>query len=167
LFIWSYALIGLVGGIISTAAMTLIEIPSWRRWGLHGVFEWHQNQIPSNRLLRPFSYHIQKDKNKTTVHFKGIFFFHFINGSLAGIAFPYIVYFVFAPLGAFCTVQVYLLGILYGSILWLLTLAPIHKPITGLSPWNHPLGHLPALASFGGHLVYGIVLAAIVGILIA
>jgi hypothetical protein len=167
LFIWSYALIGLIGGLISTAAMTLTEIPSWRRWGLHGVFEWHENQILSNRLLRPFSYHIRKDENKTTIHFKGIFFLHFINGSLAGIAFPYIVYFVLAPLGAFGIAQVYLLGILYGSILWLLTLAPIHKPITGLSPWNHPIGHLPALASFGGHLVYGIVLAAMVGILIA
>lgn len=168
LFIWSYALIGLVGGIISTAAMTLTEIPSWRRWGLHGVFEWHENQILSNRLRRPFSYHIRKDEYKTTtIHFKGIFFLHFINGSLAGIAFPYFVYFVLASLGDSGIAQVYLLGILYCSILWLLTLAPIHKPITGLSPWNHPLGHLPALASFGGHLVYGIVLAAIVGILTA
>jgi hypothetical protein len=165
LFIWYYALIGLVGGIISTAVMTMTEIPSWRRWGLHGVFEWHENQILSNRLLHPFSYHIRKDENNTTIHFKGIFFLHFINGSLAGIAFPYIVYFVFTPLGALDSAQVYLLGIMYGSILWLLTLAPIHKPITGLSPWNHPLGRLPALASFGGHLVYGIVLAAIVSTL--
>ena len=147
--------------------MTLTEIPSWRRWGLHGVFEWHENQILSNRLLRHFSYHIRKDENKTTIHFKGIFFLHFINGSLAGIAFPYIVYFVLTPLGASGIAQLYLLGILYGSILWLLTLAPIHRPITGLSPWSHPLGHLPALVSFGGHLVYGIVLAAIVGILTA
>ena len=116
-------------------------------------------------MLRPFSYRIRKDEIKTTIHFKGIFFLHFINGSLAGIAFPFIIYFVLAPLGVSGIVQVYLLGILYGSILWLLTLAPIHKPITGLSPWNHPLGHSPALASFGGHLVYGIVLAGIVGIL--
>jgi hypothetical protein len=108
LFIWSYALVGLVGGIVSTAAMTLTEIPSWRRWGLHGVFEWHENQILSNRLLRPVSYHTRKDENKSTIHFKGIFFLHFINGSLAGIAFPYIVYFVLAPLGAFGIEQVYL-----------------------------------------------------------
>jgi hypothetical protein len=165
LSIWSYALIGLVGGIVSTAAMTLTEIPSWRRWGLHGVFEWHENQILSDRLLRPFFYRIREDENKTTIHFKGIFFLHFINGSLAGIAFPYIVYFVLAPLGTPDIAQVYLLGIFYGSILWLLTLAPIHKPITGLSPWNHPLGHSPVLVSFGGHLVYGIVLAAVVGVL--
>jgi hypothetical protein len=78
---------------------------------------------------------------------------------------PFHILFILYLLGAFGIAQVYLLGILYGSILWLVTLAPIHKPITGLSPWNHPIGHLPALASFGGHLVYGIVLAAIVGIL--
>ena len=112
MFIWSYALIGLVGGIVSTAAMTLIEILSWRRWGLHGVFEWHENQILSDRLLRPFFYHIRKDENNTTTDFKGIFFLHFINGSLAGIAFPYIVYFVLAPLGAPDIAQVYLIGIL-------------------------------------------------------
>ena len=144
--------------------MTLTEIPSWRKWGLHGVFEWHENQVLSSRLLRIFSYRtLNDDKNKIPIHFKGIFFLHFLNGILAGIAFPYIVYFVLAPLGAPDITQLYLLGVLYGSILWLLTLAPIDKPITGLSPWNHPLGHSPALASFDEHLVYGIVLAAIVG----
>jgi hypothetical protein len=38
---------------------------------------------------------------------------------------------------------------------------PIHKPITGFAPWNHPLGHLPALASLSGHLVYGLVLGLV------
>jgi hypothetical protein len=163
LFIWSYALIGLVGGIISTAVMTLTEIPSWKRWGLHGVFEWHENQILSSRLLRPFSDHTCKGENKTTIHFKGIFLLHFLNGTLAGIVFPFIVY--FAIWGIPNVVSIYLLGTLYGFVLWLLTLVPIHKPITGLSPWNHPLGHLPALASLGGHIVYGIVLGAIVSTL--
>jgi hypothetical protein len=31
--------------------MTLSEIPSWKKWGLHGVFEWHENQIITMRLL--------------------------------------------------------------------------------------------------------------------
>lgn len=164
MFIWSYALIGLVGGIISTAVMTLTEIPSWKRWGLHGVFEWHENQILSSRLLRPFfSDHTCKEENKTTIHFKGIFLLHFLNGTLAGIAFPFIVY--FAIWGTPHVVSIYLPGTLYGLVLWLLTLVPIHKPITGLSPWNHPLGHLPALVSLGGHIVYGIVLGAIVSTL--
>jgi hypothetical protein len=30
---------GLISGIIATAAMTVSEIPSWRKWGLLGVFE--------------------------------------------------------------------------------------------------------------------------------
>jgi hypothetical protein len=92
-----------------------------------------------------------------------VFSFFISNGILAGIAFPYIVYSVVSSLGVPDIVPIYLLGVLYGSVLWLLTLAPIHKPITGFSLWNHPLGHLPALVSFGGHLIYGIFLGAIVG----
>jgi hypothetical protein len=80
-------LIGLIGGIVSTSIMTLTEIPSWKRWGLHGVFEWHENQILSNRLLRL--------SDRKGIHFGGIFFLHFLNGTLAGIAFPFIVSFFY------------------------------------------------------------------------
>jgi hypothetical protein len=79
------AIDGLIGGIMSTAAMTLSEIPSWKKWGLHGVFEWHENQIITARLL-----HLSDAKRKKN-HFKGVLFFHFLNGSLAGIVFPYII----------------------------------------------------------------------------
>jgi hypothetical protein len=47
---------------------------------------------------------------------------------------------------------------LYGFTVWIVTLIPIHKPITGLSPWNHPLGKWPVVASLEGHLVYGFIL---------
>jgi hypothetical protein len=47
----------------------LTEIPSWKKWGLHGVFEWHENQILSRRFLN-----IQ---NRNKVHFKAAFFFIF------------------------------------------------------------------------------------------
>lgn len=56
------------------------------------------------------------------------------------------------------TVSLLLLGMLYGFVLWIVTLVPIHKPITGFSPFNHPLGRMPALASLGGHIVYGLIL---------
>ena len=56
-----------------------------------------------------------------------------------------------------------LLGIVYGWLLWIITLVPIHKPITGLAVWNHPLGHFPALVSLGGHVVYGVVLGFMIG----
>jgi hypothetical protein len=83
---------------------------------------------------------------------------HFLNGNLAGIAYPFVFYSVFSYLRIYDSASIYMIGILYGIVLWLLTLVPIHKPITGFSPWNHPLGRLPALASLGGHVVYGIVL---------
>jgi hypothetical protein len=147
------AIEGLIGGIISTAAMTLSEIPSWKRWGLHGVFEWHENQIITPHLL-----HLS-DAKRNKNHFKGVFFFHFLNGSLAGIVFPHIVSFLIHSTNI---LSFSFLGLLYGVVLWILTLVPIHKPITGFSHWNHPLCHLPALASLSGHILYGIVLGLVV-----
>ena len=146
------ALVGLIGGGISTLVITLIEIPSWKKWGLHGVFEWHENQIITAHL---FNLSDAKRKN----NFKGIFFFHFLNGSLAGIVFPYISPFLIHSTNI---LSFSLLGLLYGIVLWVLTLVPIHKPITGFSPWNHPLGHLPAVASLSGHILYGVVLGILV-----
>ena len=154
--LWYSAVAGLLGGIISTALMTIIERYSWKRWGLHGVFEWHENQVMAIRV-----FHLSDSRK---IHFKGIFVFHFLNGALAGIVFPFIA-------SSFAIVIHYILplslfGLLYGIVLWILTLAPIHKPITGFSPWNHPLGHLPALASLGGHILYGIVLGIVVSFFI-
>src|SRR5215210_3994924 len=143
--------ISLFAGIVSTAIMTLTEIPSWKKWGLHGVFEWHQNQA-----IITYVFHLSDNKK---IHFREIFFLHFLNGTLAGIAFPFILsLFGFSAI----VISISLLGILYGFILWILTLIPIHKPITGFSPWNHPLGHRPALASLGGHVVYGFILSLII-----
>lgn len=153
-----YSVTGLLGGIISTALMTFTEIPSWRKWGLQGVFEWHENQIITSRLLGLSD---DKEKKKNDTHFSGIFFFHFLNGSLAGIAFPFIIIFFFSGIINNVTLLL-LLGVVYGFILWIITLVPIHKPITGLSPWNHPLGRMPALASLGGHIVYGFALGSII-----
>lgn len=148
----TYLIIGLIGGIISTAVMTLTEIPSWRKWGLHGVFEWHENDVLTKKIFK-----LSDDNNGKEIHIKGIFFFHFLNGTLVGIAFPFIVATFF--LSAISDiVSLLLIGMLYGFVVWIITLIPIHKPITGLSPWNHPLGHMPALASLGGHIVYGFVL---------
>jgi hypothetical protein len=151
-------IIGLIAGILSTAAMTITEIPSWKKWGIYGVFEWHENYIITKRLYLLFSNTIEKERQS---YFKGIFFFHFLNGALAGIAFPYIVSFLSHSF-SFTIISFSLFGILYGIALWILTLVPIHKPITGYSVWNHPLGHVPAFASLSGHVVYGIVLGLVV-----
>ena len=136
---------GLVSGIVATAVMTVTEIPSWRKWGLLGVFEWHENQLLSTRF-----FHIPRDK----LCFKYIFFLHFLNGSLAGIAFPLILSILGVPI-----IRDYILvsSVAYGFMLWIVTLVPIHKPITGYCVWNHQLGHLPSIASLIGHLIYGLV----------
>jgi hypothetical protein len=145
------AINGIIGGLVSTAMMTLAEIPLWRKWSLYGVFEWHENQVITRKLFS-----ISNDENET-IHIKGIFFFHFLNGTLVGIAFPFIITSLF-PSFINHIVSLLLIGILYGFIVWIVTLMPIHKPITGLSPWNHPLGRWPAVASLGGHIIYGFIL---------
>lgn len=156
------AFAGLIGGLISTLLMTLTEIPSWKKWGLHGVFEWHENEIITSRLFFSRFSNAKQNTKEIEDHFRGIFFFHFLNGALAGIAFPYISIFLLHSVNA---LSLSLFGVVYGIILWTITLMPIHKPITGYSPWNHPLGHLPALASFSGHLVYGFALGLVVAII--
>jgi hypothetical protein len=149
------AIYGLIGGLVSTAMMTLTEILPWRKWRLYGVFEWHENQVITRKLFS------NSNDKKEPIHFKGIFFFHFLNGTLAGIAFPFIITSLF-PSFINDIVSLLLIGILYGFIVWIVTLIPIHKPITGLSPWNHPLGRWPAVASLGGHIVYGFILGLII-----
>ena len=105
----SYVVVGFLSGVVSTTVMTLTAIPSWKRWGLPGVFEWHENQVVTRRLFK-----FPNENNN--INFKGIFFFHFINGILAGIAFPFIVAFFFATLiDSFASLL--LLGTLYGFVL--------------------------------------------------
>jgi hypothetical protein len=138
--------LGIFGSMIATTIMTLYEIPFWRKWGLKGVFEWHENQILSIRLF---------GISCRVVQYRGIFFLHFLNGTLGGVLFPFAVTYLIIP---HSMMLVTLLGIVYGVLLWIITLVPIHKPITGLAVWNHPLGHYPALVSLGGHVIYGVVL---------
>ena len=141
---------GLVSGIVATVVMTMTEIPSWRKWGLLGVFEWHENQLLSARF-----FHIHSNK----LSFKYILFLHFLNGSLGGIVFVLIVSILNIPITWNYTLM---LSVAYGFALWIATLAPIHKPITGHSVWNHRLGHLPSIASLIGHLIYGLVLGIVI-----
>jgi hypothetical protein len=61
-------IIGLIAGILSTAAMTMTEIPSWKKWGIYGVFEWHENYIIIKRLYLLFSNTIEKERQS---YFKG------------------------------------------------------------------------------------------------
>ena len=143
---------GLFSGMVATIIMTVSEIPSWRKWGLLGVFEWHENQLLSARFFR-----IGRDKP----NFEYIFFLHFLNGSLAGIAFPFILLLLDISVGS-DYIHILMLSLVYGFVLWIVTLVPIHKPITGYPVWNHYLGHLPSIASLMGHFLYGLVLGIVI-----
>lgn len=147
---------GLISGIKATAAMTVSEIPSWRKWGLLEVFEWHENQILSARLFR-----IARNKPS----FRYIFFLHIVNGSLAGIAYPFILSILDISIRSDYIYNI-ALSMVYGFVLWSVTLVPIHKPITGYPVWNHYLGHLPSIASVTGHLIYGLVLGVLITIIL-
>jgi hypothetical protein len=85
------------------------------------------------------------------MHTKGIFLLHFVNGGLGGIGFL-LVLLIFP----FTVANMFFSGIVYGVFLWVVTLIPIHKPITGISPWKHPNGMMPTVLSLIGHLVYGV-----------
>ncbi|MGZ5510237.1 MAG: hypothetical protein ACXWFC_07145 [Nitrososphaeraceae archaeon] len=135
----------LFAGFVSTGFMTILEIPFWKRWGLTGILEWHENQILTCKFFRLAS---------NNLHFWGIFLLHFLNGSLGGIGL--LLAFILIP--TLKEIPFLPLGLLYGFFLWILTLVPIHKPITGIDPWNHPLGKGPAVLSLVGHTIYGITL---------
>jgi hypothetical protein len=147
---------GLFSGIVATAVMIAIEIPSWRKWGLLGVFEWHENQLLSARFFGLPS---------NNPNFKYIFFFHILNGSLAGIALPFILLLLHIYTAS-DYIHILVLSLVYGFALWFVTLVPIHKAITGYPVWNHYLGHLPSIASLMGHLIYGLVLGSVIMIML-
>ncbi len=153
---------GIVAGLVSTCLMTIFEIPFWRIWGIAGVLEWHENQILTSKLKRKFT----KDEHNA-VSYTGILVLHVINGVFASIIFPFVYIFLISMffINDYYCLSI-MLGIGYGTLLWTITLLPIHKPITGLSVWDHPLGRGPAIVSFCGHIVYGITFGTITKILL-
>jgi hypothetical protein len=72
---WWYGLtLGAVGGLFGTVAMSAIEVIPWRRWGLTGVFEWHENQMLIVKFL--------KSSHDPSLCYLGIFGLHLTNGPL-------------------------------------------------------------------------------------
>ena len=139
--------LSLLTGLFSTLMMTFFEFPFWRKWGLEGVLEWHENQVLYSKFFKT---------DVTQINFPGLFFLHFVNGGLGGIGF----YYLLTLIPSLITVAVFV-GIIYGLLLWVLTLLPIHKPITGIDPFKHPLGLGPAITSLTGHILYGVILSVL------
>jgi hypothetical protein len=152
---------GISAGLISTTIMTMLEIPFLRIWGIQGILEFHENQILISSLIKKF----KRTENNSTSYI-GIFLLHIINGTLAALVFPF-VYLFSTSLFFINKFSISIItGIIYGILLWVLTLLPIHKPITGLSVWNHPLGKGPLIISLCGHILYGLALGIITNILL-
>jgi hypothetical protein len=104
---WYGLALGAAGGLLGTLVMTAIEIVPWRKWGLPGVFEWHENQMLIIKFLR------LDNTNTTRLHYLGIFGLHLTNGLLGGIGF----YFAITFLDYLSILPLPLLGMLYGFFL--------------------------------------------------
>jgi hypothetical protein len=152
---------GIATGLISTTIMTIWELPFWKIWGIQGILEWHENQILVAKIIKKF----KRTENNSTSYI-GIFLLHIINGTLAALVFPFVYLFFTSPFFINKFSISIIAGIIYGIFLWILTLLPIHKPITGLSIWDHPLGKGPLIISFCGHMLYGITLGITTNILL-
>lgn len=121
--------------------MTFVELPFWKRWGLQGVLEWHENQVITSKVFKLSS-------EKTSLF--GIFAFYFLNGGLGGVGFLLALWLF--PAGVS---HIFLSAVIYGLFLWIVILISIHKPLTGISLVSNPLGYLPVLTSLAGRFVYG------------
>ncbi|MEN2975089.1 MAG: hypothetical protein ABDH32_05875 [Candidatus Caldarchaeales archaeon] len=143
---------GLVAGIIATAIMSVPQYFFWRRWGTIGILEWHENQMILSRLFH-------KDPDDVLLP---SFSLHFLNGALAAVGYSLTIFFF--PI--LKILSVLLLGALFGIVLWLLTLALIHKSITGVSILRHPLKTSPIILSIMLHILYGIIVAVCIQLMI-
>jgi len=139
--------LSLLAGLFATLMMSIFEFPFWRKWGLEGVLEWHENQVLYSKFFKT---------DVTQINFSGLFLLHFVNGGLGGLGF----YFLLTLFPSLITVVVFV-GIIYSLVLWVLTLLPIHKPITRIDPFKHPLGLGPVITSLTGHILYGVILSVL------
>lgn len=143
-------LVGIIAGILATAIMTAYQFPFYRFWGLTGILEWHENACIT-------SWFINKQPEELIPH--GMVF-HFTNGTIPAIVFSLILPYILS------WGPIIFLGVVYGLLLWIFTLAPIHKPITGISIRDHPLGWRPTYVSIIGHILYGLTMAFLVEFLL-
>lgn len=136
--------VSLLYGFLATIPMTLFELFPYSELGLEGVFEWHENKSILEKLSVNYG-------------MAGILFLHFLNGSIAAIPYP----FILGYLKVSSTWLRFLFSIAYGLVVWLVTLYPIHKPLTDIDPLRHPLGKKPLLYSITGHVIYGVGLGVV------
>lgn len=83
--------------------MPIFEFPFWRKWGLEGVLEWHENPVLFSKFFKT---------NRMQINFPGLFFLHLINGGLGGIGFYFLL--ILVP---FLNTMMFSMDILYGLVL--------------------------------------------------
>ena len=134
--------VGLVSGTCSTFVMTVFEIPFYRLWGIKGVYEFHESEMMISKLL----------KRSFSGKLSGMgMMMHMLNGSM--LAVPFVFYMTITN-----TIPSAFMGIAYAIVVWIVTLLPIHKTITGESLGKNPYGYKPIIVSIFGHFIYGFVL---------
>ena len=133
-----FLLNGLIAGFIATGAMSILQIPMYKKWGMISVLEWHENQVITSKII----------KNNPEELLIPSFFFHLLHGGLGGIAFAIAVSVIDFQVSYLISGTV--LGFLFALVVLI-----IHEPITKVKPLHHPLGNLPVIASFVNHAIYG------------
>ncbi len=134
--------VGTIAGALATAAMLPAEWFAFRRWGLRGVFEWHE--------VHASLFGFQSHRKFGALSFAGHVAFGGVGGGALALgleAFP---------------VPTVPAAVAWGLALWAGTLV-LHEVPTAVHPWRDPMGRGPPLASLAGHLLYG----AALGILYA
>ena len=47
-----FILNGLLAGFIATVAMSILQVPMYRKWGMTSVLEWHENQVITSKFIK-------------------------------------------------------------------------------------------------------------------
>ncbi len=97
-------------GLLSSALMTLTEIPFWRKWGMQGVADWQVNQVMVSKLLG-------KSEAINQVGASWIIASKLIHGAAAGLVFRLLlpIFFWLIPISKTLIIPD---GIIYGIALW-------------------------------------------------
>jgi hypothetical protein len=133
--------------VIATFFMSIFGFLAYIKWGLRGSLELFESQRMYDILMKKII------KYELTNH--GILI-HIINGWLLGLPFLLLVYF------DILSSELIIWGIFYGIVVWVLTLAPVHKFLTKDSIISHPLGIYPIMISLIGHITYGFVISSLI-----
>ena len=132
----SLVLWGILAGLVATVAALPFEAYAYHRWGIRGVFEWHEVHASL------FGFQSRR------AHRLGTLVGHGSAGALAGGAFALGTSWLRLP------VPLPVQGLGLGFLMWVVTLV-VHEGITAVPPLRNGMGGGPAGASLAGHLAYG------------